>query len=373
MSALQEHSKRHSTLLAPYLQQEQGKSTELDRARYRELLNAVKLPIPGKGAWRQTNLVSLMRATLVNVGSQSGEVHATGVDTRKLTVKDESDFFKYFDIPTLKDLHVLWLLNGFLSVPTRHYRSQEGMGEAARIDIGQDIAGISRFKAEVSSKTTLGLRSKISTGNRVILCDVQTDAQLDVDLLFPKSSESMYHHLLLRVGDGARVNLTLTGQGGELFRNEIVVLLNGSNAEVNLTGGWRLSNRAHFDSVIQVHHLVKDSTSNQRFHGVVEDRSRSSFAGLIRIDHGASGSEAHLQNRNIALSTTARALAQPELEIYTDDVICSHGATTGQLDDDVLNYLRSRGIDREEAQQMLVKGFLRDVASSEEAEALLAI
>ena len=120
-----------------------------------------------------------------------------------------------------------------------------------------------------------------------------------------------------------------------------------------------------------MNHRVGNTHSEQSFHGVVDDRARSAFSGFICIDRDANASEAHLTNRNIALSPLARAHTQPELEIYTDDVICSHGATTGYLDADSLFMLRTRGIDEESARSMLTKGFLRQVVHSEGGTSLL--
>ncbi|HZN59563.1 MAG TPA: SufD family Fe-S cluster assembly protein, partial [Planctomycetota bacterium] len=121
--------------------------------------------------------------------------------------------------------------------------------------------------------------------------------------------------------------------------------------------------KQHFD-----HHTVHDhragkTRSNLDFKVVLKDRSRSAYTGLIRIEPGCPDSEAYQENRNLLLNDGARAESIPELEILTDEVKCTHGATMGTLDAQHLFYLMSRGIDRAEAIRLIVGGFIEPTLS----------
>jgi len=116
--------------------------------------------------------------------------------------------------------------------------------------------------------------------------------------------------------------------------------------------------RQKFDHHTSHRHLSGNTWSNIDFKAALTDRARSSYTGLIRIEEDAPSSEAFQENRNLLLSDTCRADTIPELEILTDDVSCSHGATAAPIDPEQIFYLQSRGIPRHEAVRLVVKGFL---------------
>lgn len=144
-------------------------------------------------------------------------------------------------------------------------------------------------------------------------------------------------------------------------RNEFSVDINGENCETMLSGMAIGSNRMHIDNDSTVRHLVGRSKSNQLFKYVLDDESTAAFEGRIIVAPGSKYTEAYQSNRNILASTDAKMHCKPQLEIYNDDVKCSHGATTGQLDSDALFYMRSRGIPEDEARTMLMQAFMVDV------------
>ena len=121
------------------------------------------------------------------------------------------------------------------------------------------------------------------------------------------------------------------------------------------------SQRGNLDQQVTMEHLSANTTSQQTFHNiaVIADRGKSTFNGRIHIHAGARNSNANLSNKNIGLGANATINTKPELEIYNDDVSCSHGATIGQLDNDQLFYLCSRGVDPNAARQLLCEGFLQ--------------
>ncbi len=153
-------------------------------------------------------------------------------------------------------------------------------------------------------------------------------------------------------------NITLHGG---LVRNSTHHFLGGKGAECNSYGLYLADKFQHVDNYVNVEHASPDCTSNQLFKGVLDDIATGAFNGRIYVHKDAQGTSAYQRNNNILLTDDAKMDTKPQLEIYADDVKCSHGATVGQLDDDALFYLRSRGINKREARLMLMFGFAHEV------------
>lgn len=149
-----------------------------------------------------------------------------------------------------------------------------------------------------------------------------------------------------------------TGQG--LARNEVRVTLDGERIEANVNGAYVGAGDAHIDNTTFIDHARPNSVSRETYKGVLADGARGVFQGKILVRPDAQGTDGHQLNRALLLSRSAEIDSKPELEIYADDVKCSHGATAGELDETELFYLRSRGIDEETARAILVKAFLAE-------------
>lgn len=147
-------------------------------------------------------------------------------------------------------------------------------------------------------------------------------------------------------------------------RNEFAVDLTGEGCDTRLNGMVIGSGKMAVDNDSEIRHLMPRSRSNQLFKYVLDEESIGAFEGTIVVSEGAMFTEAYQSNRNILASTDARMHCKPQLEIYNDDVKCSHGASTGQLDNEALFYMRSRGIPQEEARTMLMQAFMVDVIDS---------
>jgi Fe-S cluster assembly protein SufD len=162
-------------------------------------------------------------------------------------------------------------------------------------------------------------------------------------------------------------NITLHGG---LVRNSTHHFLGGEGAECNSYGLYLADKWQHVDNFVNVDHAFPNCTSNQLFKGVLDDMATGAFNGRIYVHRDAQGTVAYQKNNNILLTDDARMDTKPQLEIYADDVKCSHGATVGQLDDDALFYLQSRGINKREARLMLMFGFAHEVIQNIKVEAL---
>lgn len=177
------------------------------------------------------------------------------------------------------------------------------------------------------------------------------------------SSLSTRRHSMLFASQSDGSNLLVNGMTLECgtTRNDYNIMLPGSHTETTLAGMAIASDKQHVDNNSQVTHIGNSGHSTQLFKYVIDDEASGAFEGGILVTPGAQFTEAYQSNRNILASTSAKMHTKPQLEIYNDDVKCSHGATTGQLDSEALFYMRSRGIPKHEARVMLMQAFMTDV------------
>jgi Fe-S cluster assembly scaffold protein SufB len=185
-------------------------------------------------------------------------------------------------------------------------------------------------------------------------------AHLEHHRLALLSSPPHYASLGVRLAAQAGYRLNHNLVGGRRRRAEVHVFMDGRGAEAQLAGAYLVEEGSHLDQQVIIEHRVGDTVSRQKFHGIGAGKGRSVFNGRIHIHPGAARSDAQLSNRNLALHPDAEMNTKPELEIYTDDVRCAHGATVGQLAADSLFYLTSRGISAAEARRLLSHGFVRE-------------
>jgi len=177
-----------------------------------------------------------------------------------------------------------------------------------------------------------------------------------------RESKAAYHvgHLSVKQGkhsDFANHSLSL---GGKWVRSDISLYLQEEKSHCLMNGIYAPGEGQHVDHHTTVHHLVPNCSSEQDYKGILTGRSRAVFNGKVIVAKDAQHTDAKQQNKNLVLSANAEIDTKPQLEIFADDVLCSHGATVGQLDEDALFYLATRGIDRIEASHYLIHAFARD-------------
>ena len=149
--------------------------------------------------------------------------------------------------------------------------------------------------------------------------------------------------------------------GGSLVRNDINTVLDDENCEAHMFGLYLTEDSQHVDNHTFIDHAMPHCISNELFKGVLNDKSHAVFNGKVYVRPDAQKTNAYQSNKNILLSKDSTVDTKPQLEIYADDVKCSHGATVGQLDEDSVFYLRSRGISEDMARSMLIRAFAGDV------------
>ena len=158
--------------------------------------------------------------------------------------------------------------------------------------------------------------------------------------------------------------------GSRLTRNDITSRLNEPGCHCTFNGLYLLDGKQHVDHHTRIDHVAPSCTSREYYRGILNGESRGVFNGKVVVHPNAVKTDAHQANHNLLLSRQAEVDTKPQLEIFADDVKCTHGATVGQLDDESLFYLRSRGVDAETARALLVYGFANDIIERVEVKEL---
>jgi Fe-S cluster assembly protein SufD len=172
------------------------------------------------------------------------------------------------------------------------------------------------------------------------------------------------HHISTQrtiAGRDADLDTLVVNLGGSVARVDLAASLQGPGSRSDMLGLYFARGKQHFDHSTRQDHTVPHATSDLLYKGALTDSARAVFRGIIKVFPKAQRTDAYQTNRNLILSRNAEAVALPNLEIEADDVRCSHAATVGQLDEDELFYIMSRGIPRMEAERLVVFGFFGDV------------
>lgn len=203
-----------------------------------------------------------------------------------------------------------------------------------------------------------------SCGRLVLQCKVNVAEGANVDIVFLQDGADDKVILTRTTVDllaNAKANLNFVNLNPELARNEVRCGLHAAGAHLEMGGLYVVSGEGRVDNESLVEHLSAHTSSNQLFKGIADDKARMAFGGLILVKPDAQRVDANQTNRHMLASRNARAYAKPQLEIYADDVKCSHGATTGQIDPQQLFYMQQRGIDERTARKLLSAAFVGEV------------
>jgi len=189
---------------------------------------------------------------------------------------------------------------------------------------------------------------------------------------FQRDSRAAYHLscLALATARGSNVSTHSFSLGGAIVRHDIQARLAGEGSEVTLNGLYLVDGRQVCDTHMRVDHVAPHCASHELYKGILDGKSRAVFNGRIFVHKGAQKTDAKQTNRNLLLSDEALVNTNPQLEIFADDVKCTHGSTVGQLDDDAIFYLRSRGIGAEAAKSLLTYAFASDLVERAKVPAL---
>jgi len=212
------------------------------------------------------------------------------------------------------------------------------------------------------------IQTYISLGPSNSFCNALTELVLDRDanlrhIIHQGLSDSSWYigQVAAKLERSANLNNFVLSSGGRLARSEITVDLNDKDANCSLKGLAMVRGRQHCDNTTDVIHNKSHCRSSQSYKNVLDDNSRTVFQGRIFVAPNSQKTDAHQMSRNLLLSRGANADSKPELIIHADDVKCSHGAAVGDLDQEALFYIKSRGIDSLTARSILVHAFVSDL------------
>ncbi|WP_291296084.1 Fe-S cluster assembly protein SufD [Elioraea sp.] len=239
-----------------------------------------------------------------------------------------------------------------------HQRHVVSVAEGASLALFESAhaAGATPYFNNTVAEITLGARARM------------THVRLQAEALGAFQVSTVFAHLAA----GAEYDSFVLAAGARLARNEVHARLEGTGAIVHLNGAQLGDGVRHVDTTTVITHAAPACASRQTFKSVLSGRSRAVFQGKIHVHQVAQKTDGYQMNQALLLSPESEIDAKPQLEIYADDVKCSHGATVGELDANQLFYLRSRGIPAPEARAMLIEAFLADALEAVRDERLRA-
>jgi Fe-S cluster assembly protein SufD len=216
-------------------------------------------------------------------------------------------------------------------------------------------------QASIVERYTGAGRSFTNAVTEIVLAD---GALLDHYKLQQESNAACHvHTIAARQGRSSRFTSHNIAFGGALARTDVHVVLDAEGAEAALNGLFLGKGAQHIDNHTVIDHAKPHGVSRELYKGIMDGRATGVFNGKVFVRQDAQQTDAQQMNKNLLLSDDAQIETKPQLEIFADDVKCSHGATIGQLDDDAIFYLRARGIDAASARQMLIFAFANELVA----------
>lgn len=244
-----------------------------------------------------------------------------------------------------RPIHVLYVASE--AETSRHYRNLIVAGENAQATVVEHYAGTEGAAYLTNAVTTIA---------------AQANSNIEHYKLQQESAKAFHiagiHATQARDSRFTSHSIAL---GGAIARNDITTRLAAEGAECTLNGFYMVGGRQLVDHHTRIDHAMPRGTSREFYRGVLDGAARGVFNGKVVVHPDAQHTDAEQSNHNLLLSKTAEVDTKPQLEIFADDVKCAHGATVGQLDDNMLFYLRSRGIEPEVAKALLIYAFAHDI------------
>jgi Fe-S cluster assembly protein SufD len=207
--------------------------------------------------------------------------------------------------------------------------------------------------------------------NSVTEIVLEENATLNNYVVQDEDNNASQHNIHeVSVARSGRFNSTVLTTNGSLVRNDLNVLLHGENCEIHLNGLFSLHGNNHVDNHTLVEHFAPNCFSNELYKGIMNDTSTGVFNGKIYVHQEAQKTNAYQSNKNVLLGEKSSINTKPQLEIYADDVKCTHGTSTGRLNEEALFYLQARGLSKDIARRVLLQAFANEVIDTIKDEAL---
>ena len=254
-----------------------------------------------------------------------------------------------------KPIHVLSVMTGRADSLASHPRNLIVAEEGAAVQVIEHYVGLDHDSVYlVNGVTELFAAERARVQHYMIESDSERAFNISTLKLRQAAESDVHSHTALL--------------GGNIVRNNIHPILAGDDIHCLINGLYLGHGEQHLDNHMRVEHKALRGDSRQFYKGILDDRAHGVFTGRILVDPGAQQTDAKQSNQSLLLTDRARANARPQLEIYADDVKCTHGATTGQIDEEMLFYLRSRGLDPDTARAMMIFAFAAETFERIELE-----
>lgn len=250
-----------------------------------------------------------------------------------------------------RPLHVIFLSTEEASPLQSHPALFFDLADNARLTLIESHIGVGK----AANFTNIACRGRLASGARLEHIRLLEGSDEGI------TEDRQVSNTFVNVGRDADYTQQSIALGQRFVRNDLRVALNEPGAHAELNGLFVCSGSQHVDNHLLVEHLAPHTTSSQVYRGVADGRGRGVFNGKVYVAKDAQKADANQASNNLLLSRGAEIDTKPELEIYADDVKCSHGATIGQLDNNMLFYLQSRGIDAETARALLIFAFVDEI------------
>jgi Fe-S cluster assembly protein SufD len=295
------------------------------------------------------------------LGEQSG-LRVERLDPKDLEQTTSDDALSLFNAALLRDgLHIAVPAKRQIDKPLVILSVDDPSNAVSQTRLMIDLRQESRLQVV---ELNLSARPGRQFTNSVVRASVAPSAALDY--LRIQNRDTLHTGV-------SRFEATLSGDaalahnsfdlGGALSRNDTIADIRGPGATVAMHGLYLASGQQHIDNHTAILHGVGPATSHEEYRGILAGNARCVFNGKVVVAEGADGTDSSQTNHNLLLSDRAEIDTKPELEIYADDVKCAHGATVGQLDETALFYLRSRGLGKQQARQVITRAFAAELLS----------
>lgn len=333
-----------------------------------------------------TDIISLLNGWVVNGGAEL-KTSSNGVITGSMAVarkKLPELFDKYYGKSEKIEEHSLSSLNTamvqdgvFIYVPD-NVEVEKALQMVSIINHAKGLFVQNRNLIVIGKNSKLTLvhcddttNQLASFNNSVTEVFVSENASIDHYKLQNFNNESsLINSTYFHQEANSTISTNIISLNGGLIRNNVFVNLQGEGAHADVIGVYLTDEKQHVDNYVFIDHAVPNCTSKELFKGILDDESSAVFNGHILVRQDAQNTNAFQNNKNILLTDKASIDTKPFLEIYADDVKCSHGATIGQLDNEAMFYLRSRGITEDNARMLLLYAFAAEVINHISIEAL---
>lgn len=274
-----------------------------------------------------------------------------------------------FDAP-LSDLNIALLRDGLSITVSSDFESQRPIG-ILHIDSAETEVGVSQTRIAInieqhSRASFVEYHSSSGTAahyaNSVVDILLAADSHIDYVRIQDRDAlHSQTGRLNVSLDERSQFHHAAFDFGGSLIRNDLNIQISGCDSLASFSGLYLADEKQHIDNHSRVDHRVGPARSEQEYRGILAGSARCIWNGKAIVHAGADGTDANQANHNLLLSERSEIDAKPELEIYADDVKCSHGTTVGQLDETALFYLQTRGLDNSSARQLLMRAFAQKV------------